>query len=67
MNPSGDGLHPAEVGGGTRSGRTIDLAAVEAVISDDPNLEDWQRDQLLTNARSVAAFLTSREPALRED
>jgi len=43
------------------------LAAVEAVISDDPNLEDWQRDQLLTNARSVAAFLTSREPALRED
>ena len=64
---AGDEARRTEILAEGQRHRTIDLAAVEAVILGDPNLDDWQRDQLLTNARSVAEFLASREPAAREN
>ena len=64
---AGDEPHRTDTLAEGQGHRTIDLAAVEAVILGDPNLDDWQRDQLLTNARSVAEFLASREPAGREN
>jgi hypothetical protein len=39
--------------------RGIDLADVERAIVGDENLEDWHREQLLSEARSLAHFYRS--------